>query len=479
MTGRKTIPRQALSEIPERDQRCGEDEKMERVTGEALRQRERIVLEELKSTLVGPSDDLLQVRKRIFEASLCDANVLILGATGTGKEIVASKTHELWSRNRGTKKPMVAIASPGFNEAQWEAELFGAKKGAAPDVDDRDGVFKEADGTTLFLDEIGDIPSSLQPKLFRAIETKRFRPVGGKETGSNFRLICATDQAIAPGMKGRKVDFREELYYRLAEITIQLPPLRKRREDIIPIFIHLLRQHVPCPTEDKYRLGNVELYYLLLNDWGGNVREIETLITGGKSRVDICGRLSAIFEPKGRDVLDFVCSDTEKRGWPHPKGWEGPELDLVELAENVEFESDRCWESPAFPVLGVNVKNTEAFEASIKDLLELDRGLPVASTSVGSDMTGREEETRGLHPALSETAEPSIGDRTTLENLAAKPVSLDEVEKLYLEEVLRQHRIEKGKHGKSLNWLAGELGRKYETLKKMIENLEKRKPNQN
>lgn len=242
------------------------------------------IIKKVKNELVGISSNIEDVCKMVFRASRNDNNVLILGETGTGKEIVARQIHE---HSKRAKKPFVVLQPAGLPENLVDAELFGSTRHAYTDATDYCGLIEAANGGTLFIDEIADLPPSTQSKLLRSIQFKTYRRLGEvKEKPSDFRLICAANRPLLgsaltiPGftLKESETTFRSDLYYRIAEVVIEISPLRERREDILPIFLHLIRRHFPEIDLRRLSMSWNDLYCLLMSDWHGNVRELENLI---------------------------------------------------------------------------------------------------------------------------------------------------------------------------------------------------------
>ncbi len=206
-----------------------------------------------------------------WRLSSCDAGVLITGESGTGKDVIARFIHE----NSGRKdKPFVAVNCASIPGTLLSSELFGHKKGSFTGADsDRNGYLVEADGGTLFLDEIGDMPLDLQPALLRAIETGTFMPVGSdRERSSDYRLIVATNHDLKKDVEEGK--FREDLYYRINVIALELAPLRERREDILP----LARYFISKEKATAKRLSRTASELLSGYSWPGNVRELSNVI---------------------------------------------------------------------------------------------------------------------------------------------------------------------------------------------------------
>jgi len=219
--------------------------------------------------LVGNSEAMRRLFALMQKATQSDATVLISGETGCGKELVARCVHDHSERNSG---PFVAVNCGAIAENLQESELFGHVRGAFTDaVSDRQGLFEEADGGTIFLDEIGEALPSIQVKLLRVLQEGEIRRVGDNQIRQvNVRLICATNRDLEEEVsQGR---FREDLYYRLFVLPLFLPPLRQRREDIPLLVEHFLR-------EDKNGIGLDAQEILNRALWPGNIRELENQIT--------------------------------------------------------------------------------------------------------------------------------------------------------------------------------------------------------
>jgi two-component system response regulator HydG len=241
-----------------------------------LRDSNRFYRTKLASHRPGPmvfdSQAMQNVQEMIDAVGPTDTTVLILGESGTGKEMVAQAIHE---RSPRAQRELVPIDGSGLQENLFESELFGHERGAFTGADrQKKGLIEEAAGSTLFLDEIGDIGSAIQAKLLRVLETSTFRRLGGNKTlSSDARFVTATNRDIE-GMS-RAGNFRSDLYFRLSRFVITIPPLRERREDIEPLarhFLSLLTRNAPTSmSADALRL-------LLAYDWPGNVRELRNAI---------------------------------------------------------------------------------------------------------------------------------------------------------------------------------------------------------
>jgi DNA-binding NtrC family response regulator len=238
---------------------------------EAMARRDDIP-EHAAGTLIGASEGMRRVQKTIGMAADSETTVLILGETGTGKELVARALHQ---HSRRKAKPFVAVNCAAIPADLLESELFGHVKGAFTGAGaDRTGAFRDADGGTLFLDEIGDMPVAMQAKILRVLQERVVTPVGGKPVTVDVRVVAAThrdlESLVASGA------FREDLLYRLNVVPIPLPPLRERLADIVPLAEHFLR--VSARDGAPKRLTAAAAGRLLAHSWPGNVREIKNVI---------------------------------------------------------------------------------------------------------------------------------------------------------------------------------------------------------
>jgi DNA-binding NtrC family response regulator len=228
--------------------------------------------------IIGESKAITEVLSTVARVAPTDSTVLVRGESGTGKELVARAIHALSQRKDEKFIPVSCAALP---ETLLESELFGYERGAFTGaVKKREGRFELADGGTLFLDEIGDIPLETQVKLLRVIESQRFERLGGKDTlNVDVRIISATNQDLERKIKEKS--FREDLYYRLNVISVSIPPLRERKEDIIALVEYFIKKsNQKCGKEVKgitQRAKEILLSY----DWPGNVRELENIIERG------------------------------------------------------------------------------------------------------------------------------------------------------------------------------------------------------
>lgn len=224
--------------------------------------------------IIGKSQNLIEIGDSIVRFGRTDLNVLITGETGTGKKLVAQAVHAV---SRRAKYPFITVDIPNIPRELFQSELFGHNKGSFSGAhDNKKGLFHQAHKGTLFLDEIGDLSLELQSNLFIPIEEKLVRRVGSVSTEDlDIRFISATDKDLIYAMKESK--FREQLYHRLRECEIHIPPLRERREDIPDIAGFYLKLHNDEFEDDKY-FSPSALSFLQEQHWRGNVRELASTI---------------------------------------------------------------------------------------------------------------------------------------------------------------------------------------------------------
>lgn len=228
--------------------------------------------------MIGTSREMAKIYSTIRKVANTPANILILGESGTGKELVAKAIHDNSSR---LKMPFMAINSGGIPENLLESELFGYMKGSFTGAySDRPGLFEMARGGTVFLDEIGELPPVLQVKLLRVVQEKTFRRIGGGEDIKvDVRIISATNQNLQ--QRVRKGDFREDLYFRLNVIPIQMPPLRERKEDIPLLTKHFIEKYAREFGKEVRTISSYAMELLMNYAFPGNIRELENIIERG------------------------------------------------------------------------------------------------------------------------------------------------------------------------------------------------------
>lgn len=223
------------------------------------------------SHMVGISDVMQDVFDVVRKVAPTEASVLITGESGTGKELIARAIHQGGARS---KEPFIAINCAAIPANLLESELFGHVKGAFTGaVRDRAGKFEQADGGTLFLDEVGEMPVELQPKLLRVLQEMEVEPLGGKVRSVNVRVLSATNQDVETAMQDGR--FREDLYYRLAVIPIELPALRERVDDIPLLVRHFLTRFSGGKPE---KISAAALEVMAAYAWPGNVRELQNAV---------------------------------------------------------------------------------------------------------------------------------------------------------------------------------------------------------
>ena len=242
---------------------------------ENLRLRKELQTKYGFANIIGRSIGISKVFELIKRVSELKVNVLITGESGTGKELVARAVHYSGSRHRG---PFIAVNCGAIPEPLVESELFGYRRGAFTGASrNKKGLFEEADGGTIFLDEIVDLPTHLQVKLLRVIEEKTIRPLGSTEPiPVDIRIIAATNKLLEEEIANEK--FREDLFYRLNVIKIDLPPLRDRRDDIPPLAIHFVEKYSREMGKDINGISPKALETLESYHYPGNVRELENII---------------------------------------------------------------------------------------------------------------------------------------------------------------------------------------------------------
>ena len=225
--------------------------------------------------IIGQSPAVEKLKNTIRTIAPTSSTVLIYGESGTGKELVARAVHACSPRSG---EPFVSINCGAFPETLLESELFGYVKGAFTGANqNKRGLFEVADGGTIFLDEISEMSVSMQVKLLRVLQERTIRPIGGtQEAAIDVRVIAATNKDLSEMVRANT--FREDLYYRVSVIPIQVPPLRERREDLELLANHFLKKYAAAAQKSIVRLGPESLDALRSYEWPGNVRELENTI---------------------------------------------------------------------------------------------------------------------------------------------------------------------------------------------------------
>ena len=279
--------------------------------------REEYGSDRRRNQIIGESHALKSVLDKVECVASTDATVLVLGETGTGKELIAHAIHNLSSRR---EHPFIKLNCAAIPFDLLESELFGHEKGAFTGaIAQRIGRFEMADKGTLFLDEIGDIPLGLQPKLLRVLQEQEFERVGSGQTHKlNVRLVAATHRNLEDMVT--RNEFRSDLYYRLNVFPVELPPLRERREDIVPLMRHfvdlygrsLLKtiEHIPPETVSSF----------VSYSWPGNIRELQNLV----ERAVILSNDGVLHNTLHKEEVRPIASFSETLGTPNVLCWWNP-----------------------------------------------------------------------------------------------------------------------------------------------------------
>jgi DNA-binding NtrC family response regulator len=276
--------------------------------------REVFLLQNVEN-LVGSSDAMHRVLKEIESVAQSSASVIITGESGTGKELVARAIHSNSSRRFF---PMVCVHCGALTESLLESELFGHEKGAFTGaVFNRKGRFEMADSGTIFLDEIATISPKMQVELLRVLETKSFVRVGGnKEISSDFRVICATNRDLKSMVE--KGLFREDLYYRLNVVSIHIPPLRERAEDIPQLVDYFIKKYCTSMNKPPITIDAGALKQLSVFSFPGNIRELENMIE--RAIVVGNGRKITLKDlPMGKEMINTTVESLEELEKNHIK----------------------------------------------------------------------------------------------------------------------------------------------------------------
>jgi transcriptional regulator with PAS, ATPase and Fis domain len=257
--------------------------------------------------IIGESVPMRGVLSQIIKVAPTDSTVLILGESGTGKELVATS---IYQQSKRTDKPFVKLNCAAMPEELLESELFGHEKGAFTGAVTRKiGKFEIANGGTIFLDEIGDMPLNLQAKILRVLQEREFDRVGGtKPIKVDVRFIAATNQDLEEMVKTGR--FREDLFFRLNVISLQLPPLRERKEDI-PLLVDRFLQNAPKPIS----IGTTTLQLLMGYNWPGNIRELQNVMERAAVMADDLIEVDHLPDSITKDVSTQLLNSSEEN--PH------------------------------------------------------------------------------------------------------------------------------------------------------------------
>jgi two-component system, NtrC family, response regulator PilR len=282
--------------------------------------------DEIKKTIhfkkiVGNHPKMRHIYQMVEQVAGTKTNILIAGESGTGKELIARAIHELSNRK---EKPFVTINCGGIPESLMESELFGHKKGSFTGAtQDKKGLFEEADGGTVFLDEIGDLSMPLQVKLLRAVQEKVFKPVGGNvDISVDIRFISASNKLLEEEVIAGR--FREDLFYRLNVIELKVPPLRERKTDLHALAQHFLDKYSREMGKEIAKISSYAIDLLNKYDFPGNVRELENLM-----------ERSVALSTTNIILPDSLAMATHKRRWV--EGTENERFDLNEVENGVNL----------------------------------------------------------------------------------------------------------------------------------------------
>lgn len=297
--------------------------------------------------MVGKSSELGKVRTMIQKAAPTKANVLITGESGVGKELVARAIHNNSQRKNG---PMITVHCAALTESLLESELFGHEKGAYTGADTfQKGRFELANGGTIFLDEIGEINLATQVKLLRVLQERKFERVGGAETiDVDVRVIAATNRNLEQEVKDGK--FREDLYYRLNVVRIEIPSLRERKDDI-PLLMHNFLKEYNIENEKNIKgFDNRSKAAMLKYSWPGNIRELRNCV---ESAVVMCNGE----EIKIEDLPASVREKGEEKAISIPMGMSIEEAEKIIIQENLAYNGGN--KSKTADILGIGRKTLQ------------------------------------------------------------------------------------------------------------------------
>jgi DNA-binding NtrC family response regulator len=318
-----------------------------RVLAESRHLRERLSEHQRIDNIVGSSPVMRAVLNDVLRVAPSRATVLITGESGTGKELVAAAIHQHSTRASG---PFVKLHCAALAETLLESELFGHERGAFTGATSRrDGRFQQADGGTLFLDEIGDISPSIQIKLLRFLQEHEFQRVGGNQTIKvDVRVVAATNRDLAARV--RSGEFREDLFYRLNVVSLEVPPLRARPTDIPLLAMHFLARYAKENGKTVTRFGEDALDRLMRHRWPGNVRELENAV---ERAVVICQ--GEVVRPE--DLPGTVAPAPQESGMPQVPGASLADLERYAILKTLEFTGGST--SRAADILGISVRKIQ------------------------------------------------------------------------------------------------------------------------
>ena len=337
----KPLEFEALSAVVERAMEKA------RLLQEARALRDRLRERNAFGLIISDDPKMQEILELVAQVGPSRASVLVTGESGTGKELIAESIHAASPR---AQKPFVRLNCAALAESLLESELFGHERGAFTGaVGRRDGRFKQADGGTLFLDEIGEIPQGVQVKLLRFLQERTFERVGGNETLKvDVRVICATNRDLREEIK--KGTFREDLFYRLNVVTIELPPLRERRGDIPALASFFLRRYAVENGRTIEGISDEALTRLSAYAWPGNVRELENVI---ERAVVLCDGAQI----EARHLPPSLVPHTAREGVPPVPGSTIADLERYAILKTLEACGGST--SKAAMLLGVSTRKIQ------------------------------------------------------------------------------------------------------------------------
>jgi DNA-binding NtrC family response regulator len=327
-----------------------------------LERENRLLLEQVQrqygfEKLIGAGPAMRRVFETIQKVAETDLTVLVRGESGTGKELVAQALHNRSSRKN---RPFVAVNCAAINAELVESELFGHEKGAFTGADARrEGRFEAADGGTIFLDEIGDMPLETQAKVLRVLQERCFERVGGNQPLEvDVRVVAATHRNLEEDVKQGR--FREDLYYRLKVVEIELPPLRERREDLPALAQRFLEEVTGRLGRDMKRISEQAMARLARHGWPGNVRELQNVI-------ETAAVLAAGPEI---DESDLNLPETETDGAPAAPGEDVSGLPFSEAKKRTIEGFERSYLLAALRANGGNISRTAEAIGMVRQSLQ-------------------------------------------------------------------------------------------------------------